>query len=445
VTIAVVGGGLAGAAATLALAEAGADVVQIADRPGATALAPGAFDFAAASPGVPWLPARDPLRDAALSPLERMALVLREAESHPYARLFGSDAAAAARAARAGVARLSGWLAPLGAALSGSLDAAQLLACTPGTLRFDDFASVGPAGGDLSACDEIAVLEAPGIAGYDARFTARGLAAELAALGRSRVRVRVASVRWPEGVLAEEPARVAARLDAPAAGDALAAALRGAGGAGCVLLCPPLLGLARTAELIARLREASGGAVAELLAFPPHALAGYRFARALAAAVAASRARVVAARVRAVHASRGGGAHRLELEAQGTVSVLEAGALVLATGRFTGGGLVAEPGAVREPLLGLALHDADGRRIDGAPAHRAARKGYATAQPLYSAGVRVDSSLRPLTPGGEPAAERVFCAGELLGGFDPARERTGMGVALLTGLAAAASAREATV
>jgi glycerol-3-phosphate dehydrogenase subunit B len=71
------------------------------------------------------------------------------------------------------------------------------------------------------------------------------------------------------------------------------------------------------------------------------------------------------------------------------------------------------------------------------------RKGYATWQPLYTAGVRVDARMRPLAPDGAPAFERVFCAGELIGGFDPARERTGLGVALLTGLAAAASAAEA--
>ncbi len=122
---------------------------------------------------------------------------------------------------------------------------------------------------------------------------------------------------------------------------------------------------------------------------------------------------------------------------------LDARAVVLATGRFTGGGIATRGGEVHEPLLGLALHDAEGRRVDGSPPHRAVRKGYATWQPLYSAGVRVDAALRPLVPNGDVAAERVFCAGELIGGFDPARERTGMGVALLTGLAAAARAKEA--
>lgn len=442
--IAVVGAGLAGAAATLALAEAGAEVVQIAGPPGATALCSGAFDVAAPSPSVPWLAARDPLRGAALSALDRIALLLREASSHPYARLFGSDARAAGAAARGALERVGRWLAPHGGALHGSFDASALLACSPGTLRLVDFATPGPAGGDLSACDEIGLLEAPGLAGYDARFTLRGLSAELAALGLAQKRVRVVPVAWPEGVLHEQPARVAARLDAPAVGDALARALRGLGGAGRVLLAPPVLGIARTPALIAQLGEAAGSPVAELLSFPPHALAGYRFERALRAAVGASGARVRAARVRALRPGRSGAPHELELEALDEgAGKLAARAVVLATGRFASGGLSARGGEANEPLLGLPLHDAEGRRIDGIPPHRSVRKGYATWQPLYTAGVRVDSALRPLAPGGEPAAERVFCAGELIGGFDPARERTGMGVALLTGLAAAESALRA--
>ena len=441
-TIAVVGGGLAGAVATLALAERGAEVVQIAGPPGASGLGAGAFDLAAPSPGVPWLAAREALHGTPLGVLDRLALLLREAPSHPYARLFGSDAAAAASAARAGVAALSRWLAPHGAAPRGSFDASALLACSPGTLRPVDFATPGPAGGDLSACAEIALLDAPGLAGYDARFSARGLAAELAALGLAQKPVRIVQAAWPEGVLDAQPARVAARLDALAAGDALAAALRGAGGAGCVLLAPPVLGIARTEALVAQLSEAAGCPVAEVLSFPPYALAGYRFERALRAAVRASRARVIDGNVLAVYPGIRSAAHELAIETAAGIQELAAQALVLATGRFTGGGLSASDGEVREPLLGLPLHDAEGRRIDGIPAHRSVRKGYATWQPLYTAGVRVDDQLRPLTPRGEPAAERVFCAGELIGGFDPARERTGMGVALLTGLAAAERAAE---
>jgi glycerol-3-phosphate dehydrogenase subunit B len=116
---------------------------------------------------------------------------------------------------------------------------------------------------------------------------------------------------------------------------------------------------------------------------------------------------------------------------------------VLATGRFVGGGLEAGPEAVREALLGLPLYDGDGRRVDGVPAWRSARKGYGNEQPLYAAGVRTDRRLRPLGSHGRPQHARLFAAGDLLGGFDPSRERTGLGVALLSGIQAGRAAAEA--
>ena len=95
-----------------------------------------------------------------------------------------------------------------------------------------------------------------------------------------------------------------------------------------------------------------------------------------------------------------------------------------------------------ERLLGLPLYDADGRRIDGIPARRSARKGYGNEQPLFSAGVRTDRRMRPLGAQGRPHHPRLFAAGDLLGGFDPGRERTGLGVALLSGIHAARAAAE---
>jgi glycerol-3-phosphate dehydrogenase subunit B len=98
---------------------------------------------------------------------------------------------------------------------------------------------------------------------------------------------------------------------------------------------------------------------------------------------------------------------------------------------------------VHEPLLALPLYDGDGRRVDGIPAWRSARKGYGNEQPLFSAGVRTDRRLRPLASQGRPHHARIFAAGDLLGGFDPSRERTGLGVALLSGIHAGRAAAEA--
>lgn len=440
-SVLVVGAGLAGAAAGLALAEAGVEVVQVAAGPGATALSAGTLDVAGASPGIATLPWRDALRGSPLLPRERLALHRRGAPSHPYAQLFGAgeEHSLPEREIEAGVARLAAWLAPLGLVLEGGLGANRLLPTVAGTLRVADFAFAPAARADLLEASDVAVVDAPALEAWDARALARTLAHEIDALGLTKLPVSVVHPALPAGLFAQpSPARVAARLDASEARAALANALTGFGAEGRVLLFPPVLGIERCAELVAALEAASGSRVAEALSFPPFALAGFRLQRALDAALAAAGVRRVHARVQRLAAA--GDALELTLAEAG--ERLVADAVVLATGRFVGGGLVAGSETVSETLLGLPLYDADGRRIDGIPARRSARKGYGNEQPLFSAGVRTDRRLRPLAASGRPRHARLFAAGDLLGGFDPARERTGLGVAFVSGLRAARAALE---
>jgi glycerol-3-phosphate dehydrogenase subunit B len=444
VTIAVIGAGLAGAAAALTGHEAGARVVQIAPGPGATALVAGTLDVAGASPGVPTLPWRDPLRGNALLPRERLALHRRGAQAHPYAQLFGAgdESEGAPREVEAAVAWLAGRLAPEGLAVAGSLGANRFQPSMPGTLRIADFALGAAAGADLEGAQALAVVDLPALEGWDARAMARTLAHETEALGLPKLALRLVHPALPERLANEaSPARLAALLDRPEARAAFIAAVAALGVEGQVLVCPPVLGLDDSAALVAALEAASRARVGEALSFPPHATGGYRLQRALDAAVRRAGVERRIGRVRAV-SPQGPGRLAVVME-DGASQRLEAEAVVLATGRFVGGGLVAGPDAVREPLLALPLYDADGRRVDGIPAHRSARKGYGNEQPLFSAGVRTDRRLRPLDAAGRPQHARLFAAGDLLGGFDPGRERTGLGVALLSGIHAGRAAAEA--
>jgi glycerol-3-phosphate dehydrogenase subunit B len=442
--VAVLGAGLAGAAAALTLAEAGAQVVQVAGGPGATALVAGTLDVAGASPGIPTLPWRDRLRGNVLLPRERLALHRRGAPRHPYAQLFGGgeEIDRAEREIEAAMLRLAGWLAPEGLALAGSLAANRLLPSVPGTLRIADYALGPVAGADVLSASELAVVDLPALEGWDARALARTLAHELDTLGLRKLPLSIVHPALPERLRGEaSPARLAAQLDRPEARAALAEAVAGLGAEGRVLLFPPVLGLDAHAPLIAALEAASGARVGEALAFPPHAMNGYRLQRALDAALRRAGVERVSARVRSVAGADG---DRLALTlAEGQGRRIEADAVVLATGRFVGGGLEAGAEAVHEPLLALPLYDGDGRRVDGIPAWRSARKGYGNEQPLFSAGVRTDRRLRPLGSHGRPHHARLFAAGDLLGGFDPSRERTGLGVALLSGIHAGRAAGEA--
>jgi glycerol-3-phosphate dehydrogenase subunit B len=454
----VVGGGLAGAAAALELASRELEVTLVSAGAGATALSFGSLDVAVPSPGVSGLPLRDATATRLLSPRERLAACLRTRPRHPYATLFGHSGAGSAESAatdavKSAAASLDGWLAPSGLRVEGGLDSARLLANVRGALRASDFAFTGPAEGDLQGAAEVEVAAIAGLAQHDARPLARALAAEFAAIGLARPALRVVPLPLPGGFVADggSPARLAARTDTEEGLGVLLEAVAGrhrdearfrrADGERRLLLLPPILGFSGVKAKLARLREAAGCRVAECLGAPPASPAGLRLVRALDAAL--SREGVVVKQGRVCALERTGRrvcAVRLSLRegASHTEERLEAEAILLATGRFLGGGIHEREGGVHETLLDLPLYDGAGVRVDGLAARRLVGPSPEGPQGLFSLGVRTDSCLRPLGSDGAPLFENLFAAGDLVGGFDSAVERTGLGVALLTGLRAAA-------
>ncbi len=441
----VVGGGLAGAAAALELAERGAEVRLLRAAPGATALSWGTLDVAGAAPLPGGLPVRDPLRGEWLAPAARAVLLARR-PAHPYGRLLPPEPteSAATALAKEATGALDGWLAPQGLRVMGSPESTLWIADVRGALRAGDFALTGTAEGALDDAAELAWVEMPGLAGWDARPAARAFAAERAALNLPARSHRVVRLELPPALLEPggSPARLAARLETPDGLEVLRRALAPLGAEGRLLLLPPVLGLGGVARVLAALRESAGCRVGELAGAPPHAVAGLRLDRALAGALAASGVEQRGALVRAV-VEQAGRAIGVELQGEeGATERLEAEAVVLATGRFVAGGLVERDGALAEPLLDLPLHDASGQRVDGTPARRLVVRAYTASQPLYEAGVRTDRRLRPLGADGRARLPNLFAAGDLIGGTDPAHDRSGLGVALVTGRAAGAEAFE---
>lgn len=117
---------------------------------------------------------------------------------------------------------------------------------------------------------------------------------------------------------------------------------------------------------------------------------------------------------------------------------LQPASAVLATGRFLGGGVVST-GGFREALFGLPVYSGPNRlrrQYEG----RLLAEEEGLAQPLFSAGVRVDSALRPLGEAGTPFCGTLFAAGSVIGGYDPAAGEGGLGIAAWTGFLAGASA-----
>ena len=105
---------------------------------------------------------------------------------------------------------------------------------------------------------------------------------------------------------------------------------------------------------------------------------------------------------------------------------VRAGAVVLASGRFLGGGIRCEAdGRLRETVLDLPARAAGRDTLASLPNERLFAERAAGPHPGLAAGVEADSDLR---------AGDAFVCGAVLGGFDPARDEGGLGVCAVTGL-----------
>ena len=140
-----------------------------------------------------------------------------------------------------------------------------------------------------------------------------------------------------------------------------------------------------------------------------------------------------------------------ERSADGAVQVVHgvecqpvrAGALIVASGRFIGGGIRCEPGSglLRETVLDLPAFAAGRRTIAALSSEELFAVKASGAHPGMSAGICVDAELRPLDA---PSSKvPVFACGSILGGFDPARDSGGLGTCALTGIVAGERAAQA--
>jgi glycerol-3-phosphate dehydrogenase subunit B len=233
------------------------------------------------------------------------------------------------------------------------------------------------------------------------------------------------------------PHELARALEADGAAEHAGELLRRALPAGAtVALLPPVLGLAASARVPERIAAAAGVPVAETLSDVP-SVPGLRLEAAIEARLVARGVEVLAG---LAEAPEGPGAPLRVGELE-----VEAGAWVLATGRFVGGGIVRR-GRLEEPLFQLPVTASEGGAsgfpLAARPAETLTVRERRAPQPLLAAGVRVDRLLRPLGADGAPVHPRLFAAGAVVGGHEAAADGTGLGAAILTGYLAGRAAAE---
>ena len=415
--ILVIGGGMAGVMAALSARRRGANVRVVRRALGATALSSGAIDVAAdpIAPGGELWAQRIP-------PLEAARTMARLRPNHPYA-VLKDHLGRLEEALRFAVAQLDGLV-------EGPLGQNALLPTPLGTVKPAAMGQRSVLGADLATLPERVAVVSLGVnPAWDARLIARGLGEAARAIGRTLEIAVVESgfFNHIEDAL-RSPFELGGRLDAPGALERFAEDLRRALPRGVeAVLLPPVIGW-KQKDGVGRLSVLLGGIrCAELLSQAP-SLPGLRLQEALDAALVRSGIRLEEASVSGTRARDG---VFVLSTAAGAETEVRPDAVVLATGKFIGGGITRER-RFTETVLDLPVF-AGGRRVRDEYIGELLSESAVSDHVAFRAGVRTDGTLRPLGTDGAPVHPRLYAAGSVLCGYDPATDKTGLGVAIFTG------------
>ena len=416
--VAVIGAGMAGMAAALFAAERGLSCIQIGNG-GSLLFASGLLDLL----GV------HPVAEHRLwqSPYAALAALAREQPLHPLARVDAASIRSAFESFVTALAAVGLAYAPLG-------ERNRKLLTSIGTIKTTY-------GVPLSMVAGASVLDAletpPPCLLVDFRGLREFSAAQIAAtLSRSWPDLRHQRIEFPgvEAVPELYAAHLARALETRETRARTIALVKPLLGDAQAVGFPAVLGLARANEVHAAFAAGLGVPVFEIPTMPT-SVPGLRLLSALEAIVSARGVRRRhQASVCALAFDADAGTATLELEgiSGGTGGErVRARAVVLATGRFTGRGLIADRGGVRESILGLPVHQ---------PASREAWHQRDFLEPsghaINRAGLTVDAAWRPLDAGGKPAWPRLYAVGSILAHQDWMRSKCGSGLAIATAWAA---------
>jgi len=391
--VVVVGAGLSGLLAATASARAGLDVTCVHFGTGGLPLQPGLIDVFGYNP------------ELVASPIEAAAQV---SDGHPYAAIGAS-------ATIRGLALLRE-LAGAGLLIG---DAATNV-CLPtavGAWRPTCLYPPSMAAG-IKAPGRMVIAGLRGLSDFSPSLIAGNLMATSPEL----------SVRHATMAIAPGPGGIglARYFDTADGQRALVGALRFVVHAGETVGLPAVLGLDNQ-NAWRQIQESLGHAVFEI-PLPPPSVPGWRLNNALTDA--ATKAGVHfwhGAKVTGI-TQEGGRATGVVIESAGHASELKADAVVLATGGLIGGGLaIDDHQLISETVCNLPLAHVPDEPFNDDPL---------APQPMWLAGVAVDSAMHPLDADGNVVLPNLHAIGALLAGSARSAEKTTQGISAGSAMAA---------
>jgi glycerol-3-phosphate dehydrogenase subunit B len=404
--VVVVGAGLAGLTAALRVAEHGMNVVVVTKGVGSLHLGGATIDVLGYAP------------EHVDAPGRTLPGFIARMPEHPYARL------------REGlIAESIDWLKATSGqlGLSGGLEKNMVLPTAVGAAKPTSVAPASMEGGDLSGGGRYVVVGLSALKDFYPAYAADNLNR-----AGPEVTARALQITPPVGGEADPgPVRLARLFDDPEFRKAVIGELEGQIESGEKVAFPAILGLDDGPTVWRELQDGLGTEVFEVATLPP-SIPGIRLWNVLRLALRRAGGRIVTGPV-ATGARAGSGTVSSVVADTGARShEYPARHFVLATGGVATGGIELDSRwRFYETVFGLPVR--------GAPAAGEARFSprYFDTHPASRVGVAVDDLLRPVDEDGKAVYDNLHAAGATIRGAEPWREKSGNGISLATGYAAA--------
>jgi len=410
----IIGAGLAGLAATMFAANRGLSCVQV-GHTGEINFSSGLLDLLGVHP----VGEKNVLSD----PWAGIDALVRDIPDHPYARLPKEDIQAAFE-------ELLSFLKETGlpyhrrmhhnSAVLTSMGTPKLTYCVPHTM-WNGVAALKKKPSGL-------ILDIRGLKGFSARQIAAALQNDWPDLLTGRI--PFPGMDHLNEVYAEHMANA---LILPENRQNFAQAVQPLVKNAQIVGLPAILGLYRTLEVVSDLEKLIGVPVFEIPTIPP-SVPGLRLKEAFERGLRAkdvcyfSQNRVLSVRA--------GGDRYFELDIGGKIieDIVESRGIILASGRFIGGGLHADRHRIKETIFDLPVHQ-PGNRVGWHRRDMLDPGGH----PVNRAGLEIDDSFRPLNSSHRPAFRTLFAAGSILAHVDWKRLKCGAGLAIASAFGAVKS------
>ena len=441
----VIGGGMAGLVAGTVASESGLTTLLLRKGQSATANSSGAIDVIGYVPDV-----LEPFS----SPEEGLLAIVALYPLHPYAIVgYGDDvtseetSAAIIGRVREAIMWLKEHLGGTIASVTGEFDTNMHLITIIGTTKPTCLAQMTMCPGDLEDREDSVLLFA-GITGcseFNPSAAAKTYIEDRMALDGPPHKVghcmfQVTPFGKSFNISSIEIAR---HLDREGSIEALAEQLKVQVkriGATHVAL-PPVLGIRNAIANKSKLEKLIGATVFELLGFPP-SVPGLRLQQALEGVFIKAGGKMLVGHEAISHVRTKQRVTAVFARSPLREIRVDAKAIILATGKYIGGGIAGDEKGLRETVFDImTVTDDYHSSRDIVPSRSTNRLSInPTGQPIQACGVGIDSQFRPVREDGLEWAENLFAAGAVLAGYNYSVEKSGLGVALTSGYSAAKNA-----